>query len=122
MTVRTALSGTFNGRMHSNNLAGLKSLGKFRIPKTLNMLPIDNELIRQITNGDLIVRGTRDDILKKKYEDGWHVVKNLHDSEELEVERSGMLTNLSELFHVKQKLSYYEFVGNDWYVLDAGLH
>jgi hypothetical protein len=83
------------------------------------MIAIDNELIKQVTNGDLIVRGTPGDILKSKYEDGWHVVKNLHDREELEVERSGLLTNLSELFHVKQKLSYYEVVGNDWYILDA---
>ena len=35
------------------------------------MLPIDNELIKRVENGDLIVRGSPDEIQKSNYEDGW---------------------------------------------------
>jgi hypothetical protein len=52
------------------------------------MLPIDNELIKRVENGDLIVRGSPDEILKFKYEDGWFVLGNHRESEELELERS----------------------------------
>jgi hypothetical protein len=40
------------------------------------MLAIDSESIKRVTNGDLIVRGIPEDILKAKYEDGWCVVYN----------------------------------------------
>jgi hypothetical protein len=38
------------------------------------MLPIDNELIKRVENGDLIVRGSPDEIQKSNYEDGWYVL------------------------------------------------
>jgi hypothetical protein len=82
------------------------------------MLPIDNELIKRVENGDLIVRGSPDEILKSNYEDGWYVLGNLRGSEELELERSGVLQNLSSNLRVKSKLPYAEFVDNDWYILD----
>jgi hypothetical protein len=82
------------------------------------MLPIDNELIKRVENGDLIVRGSPDEILKFKYEDGWFVPGNHRESEELELERSGLLENLSSRLKVKNKLPYAEFVNNDWYIVD----
>ena len=85
------------------------------------MLPIDNESIKRVTNGDMIVRGIPADILKAKYEDGWCVVNNIRDTEELEVERSGLLGNISSLVNVKRRLSYDELIDNDWYILDAEL-
>ena len=85
------------------------------------MQAIDSESIKRVTNGDLIVRGIPEEILKSRYEDGWCVVNNLRESEELVVERSGILTSVSELVKAKRKLSYYEFIDNDWYILDAEL-
>jgi hypothetical protein len=82
------------------------------------MLPIDNELIKRVENGDLIVRGSPDEILKSKYEDGWFVLGNLRESEELELEPSGLLEDLSCNLRVKSKFPYAEFVDNDWYILD----
>ncbi len=82
------------------------------------MLPIDNELIKRVENGDLIVRGSPDEIAKSKYEDGWFVLGNLRESEELELERSGLLQSLSSSLRVKSKLPYAEFVDNDWYIVD----
>ncbi len=82
------------------------------------MLPIDNELIKRVENGDLIVRGSPDEILKSNYEDGWYVLRNLRDSEELELERSGLLQSVSSSLRLKSKLPYAEFVDNDWYILD----
>jgi hypothetical protein len=82
------------------------------------MLPIDNELIKRVENGDLIVRGSPDQIRKSNYEDGWYVVGNLRESEELELERSGLPENLSSRLRVKSKMPYAEFVDNDWYILD----
>ena len=38
------------------------------------MLAIDNELIKRVENGDLIVRGSSDDIRKHRFEDGWFVL------------------------------------------------
>jgi hypothetical protein len=84
------------------------------------MLAIDNELIKRVENGDLIVRGSSDDIRKHRYEDGWFVLGNLRDSEELEAERSALLQNLSSNLRVKSKLPYTEFIDNDWYILDTG--
>ena len=52
---------------------------------------IDTESVKRITNGDLIVRGYPEEILKSHYEDGWLVVDNLRATEELEVEKTGML-------------------------------
>jgi hypothetical protein len=86
------------------------------------MLTIDSESIKRVTNGDLIVRGIPEEILKGKYEDGWCVVNNLRGSEELEVERSGVLESISSMPDVKRKLAYGELIDNDWYILDAGLH
>ena len=83
---------------------------------------IDNESVKRITNGDLIVRGNPEEINKARYEEGWRVVNNRRASEELEVERSGLLTSVSSLMHVKQRLSYGELIDNDWYILDANLH
>ena len=85
------------------------------------MLTIDSESIKRITNGDMIVRGIPEDILKSKYEDGWCVVNNIRESEELEVERSGLLGNISSLVTLKRKLAYAELIDNDWYILDAEL-
>jgi hypothetical protein len=82
------------------------------------MLPINNELIKRVENGDLIVRGSRDEIQKSNYEDGWYVLGNLRESEELELERSGLLESLSSGRLLKSKLPYAEFVDNDWYILD----
>lgn len=82
------------------------------------MLPIDNELIKRVENGDLIVRGSPDELQKSNFEDGWFVVRNLRGSEELELERSGILQSLSSNLRVKDKLPYAEFVDNDWYILD----
>ena len=82
------------------------------------MLLIDNELIKRVENGDLIVRGSPDEILKLNYEDGWYVLGNLRESEELELERSGLPQSLSSKLRVKSKLPYAEFVDNDWYILD----
>jgi len=82
------------------------------------MLPIDNELIKRVENGDLIVRGSPDDIQKSNYQDGWYVLGNLRESEELELERSGLPESLSSSRRVKSKLPYAEFIDNDWYILD----
>jgi|GEM_PF-3023266 len=82
------------------------------------MLAIDSELIKRIENGDLIVRGSPDEILKSNYEDGWYVLGNLRETEELELERSGFPESFSSIRRVKSKLPYAEFVDNDWYVMD----
>ncbi len=82
---------------------------------------IDEESIKRITNGDLIVRGIPEEILKSNYEDGWLVVNNLRATEELEVERSGMLVDFPSLVNAKRKMSYGEFINNYWYILDAEL-
>jgi hypothetical protein len=86
------------------------------------MLAIDNESIKRVTNGDLIVRGNPEEILKSKYEDGWCVVKNFRETEELEVERSGILGSVPSLVNLNRKLAYGELIDNDWYILDAELH
>jgi hypothetical protein len=86
------------------------------------MQAIDNESIKRITNGDLIVRGNPEEILKARYEDGWCVVNNFRETEELEVERSGILGSVPSLINVKRKLAYGELIGNDWYILDAELY
>jgi len=85
------------------------------------MISIDNESVKRITNGDMIVRGIPADILKSKYEDGWCVVNNIRESEELEVERSGLLGSISSMVNVKRQLAYGELIDNDWYILDAEL-
>ena len=82
------------------------------------MLPIDNELIKRVENGDLIVRGSPDEILKSHYEEGWYVIGNLRESEELELERSGLPESVSSNLRIKSKLPYAEFVDNDWYIID----
>ena len=86
------------------------------------MLAIDSESIKRVTNGDLIVRGIHEDILKAKYEDGWCVVYNFRATEELEVERLGILGNVPALVNVNRKIAYGEFINNDWYILDAELY
>jgi hypothetical protein len=85
------------------------------------MLAIDSESIKRVTNGDLIVRGIPEDISKAKYEDGWCVVCNFRATEELEVERSGILGSVPALVNVKRKIEYGEFINNDWYILDTEL-
>jgi hypothetical protein len=70
------------------------------------MLPIDNELIKRVENGDLIVRGSPDEIQKSNFEDGWYVLGNLRESEELELERSGLLQSLSSTLRIKNRLPY----------------
>jgi hypothetical protein len=82
------------------------------------MLPIDDEIIKRVENGDILVRGVPDEILKLNYEDGWCVVDNLRATEELEVERSGILVNYSPGIQAKTKLPYSEFVDSDWYILE----
>jgi hypothetical protein len=82
---------------------------------------IDSESVKRITNGDLIVRGSPDEILKSRYEDGWCIVNNLRESEELEVERSSILGSVSTLTNVKRRLAYGELIDNDWYILDSAL-
>ena len=82
---------------------------------------IDTESVKRITNGDLIVRGYPEEILKSHYEDGWLVVDNLRATEELEVEKTGMLAENVSLVHAKRKLQYDELVDNHWYILDANL-
>ncbi len=49
------------------------------------------------------------------------VVNNLRETEELEVERSGMLIDFPSLVNAKRKISYGEFICNHWYILDAEL-
>jgi hypothetical protein len=83
------------------------------------MLPIDSELIKRVENGDLIVRGSADEIKKSKYEDGWFVLGNLRETEELELERSGLPESLSSRLLMKSKLPYAEFVDNDWYIVNS---
>jgi hypothetical protein len=85
------------------------------------MQPIDEDSIKRITNGDLIVRGYPDEILKSDYQDGWCVVNNLRETEELEVERSGMLVDFPVFVNPRQKINYNEFTNNHWYILDAEL-
>ena len=85
------------------------------------MLAIDSESIKRVTNGDLIVRGNPEDISKAKYQDGWCVINNFRESEELVVERSGILGSDPSLVSVKRKIAYGEFIDNDWYILDAEL-
>jgi hypothetical protein len=46
---------------------------------------IDEESIKRVMNGDLIVRGILEEIVKRNYQDGWCVVNNLRESEELEL-------------------------------------
>ena len=87
------------------------------IPNFKPMLPIDSESIKRITNGDIIARGNPNDIEKGIYEDGWYIVRNIRESEELEVERSGSLQNLPSLVNVNRRLSYGELVDIDWYIL-----
>ena len=82
---------------------------------------IDPESVKRITNGDLIVRGYPEEILKSKYEDGWLVVNNLRATEELEVEKTGMLAENVSLVHAKRTLPYGELIDNHWYILDANL-
>ena len=83
---------------------------------------IDEESIKRVMNGDLIVRGIPEEIAKRNYQDGWCVVNNLRESEELELERSGILIDYPTLTQAKRKLSYGEFISNHWYILDAELH
>jgi hypothetical protein len=83
---------------------------------------IDSESVKRITNGDLIVRGSPDEILKSRYEDGWCIVNNFRESEELEVERSSILGSISSLVNVKRRLAYGELIDNDWYILDSEFH
>jgi hypothetical protein len=82
---------------------------------------IDGESIKRITNGDLIVRGIPEEILKSNYQDGWCVVNNLRETEELTVERSGILVDFPSLINARRKVSYGEFINNHWYILDAAL-
>lgn len=86
------------------------------------MQAIDEESIKRVTNGDLIVRGNPEEISKGKYEDGWCVLNNLRATEELEVERSGILNTVSQLIHVKRRLAYGELIDNDWYIIDTEVH
>ena len=82
------------------------------------MLPIDNEIIKRVENGDILVRGVPDNIRHSKFEDGWRVVHNLRATEQLEVEKSGIQLNVITGLAVKEKLPYVEFISNDWYILD----
>jgi hypothetical protein len=82
------------------------------------MLAIDEELIKRVENGDIIVKGAPDEILKSNYENGWFVIANLRALEELEVERSAILRSLWSSVNVNTKLPYSEFVNNDWYILE----
>jgi hypothetical protein len=85
------------------------------------MLSIDENMIKRVDRGDIIVQGNPEEISKKNYEDGWYVVGNLRDHEELEVEKSGIFGGQSSGVAVKIKLPYSNFVGNDWYILDGTL-
>jgi hypothetical protein len=85
----------------------------------MHMLPLDGELIKRVENGDILVRGIPDDILKSNFEDGWRVVHNLRTTEELELEKSGILVNITMGLAVKEKLPYREFIDNDWYILES---
>ena len=82
------------------------------------MLAIDDESIKRVINGDLIVRGNPEDILKSIYEEGWCVVNNFRETEELEVESPGILGSDPLLINVKRKLPYDEFIDHGWYILD----
>jgi len=82
------------------------------------MLAIDKEIIKRVENGDILARGIPGDIVKAKFEDVWCVAKNLRVTEELEVERSGILANVSTGLVVKEKLPYGDFVDSDWYILE----
>jgi hypothetical protein len=83
------------------------------------MLLIDEYLIKRVDKGDIIVRGNPLEISKKHYEDGWHVVGNLRDRDELEVEKTGILTSLAPGIEVRTKLPYVSFIDNDWYILEG---
>jgi hypothetical protein len=82
------------------------------------MLPIDEYMIKRVDSGDIIVQGNPVEIAKRNYEDGWYVVGNLRDHEELEVEKSGIFGGQNSGVAVKIRLPYFNFVGNDWYILD----
>lgn len=82
------------------------------------MLLIDDEIIKRVENGDILVRGTPDEILCSNYEESWRVQYNFRVTEELEVEKSGILVNFSPGIQVKRKLPYSDFVNNDWYILE----
>jgi hypothetical protein len=82
------------------------------------MLLIDHEWIKRVENGDVLVKGVPDEIVMSNYEDGWCVVRNFRESEEIEVERPGILVNLSSGVKLKTKFPYTYFVNNDWYILD----
>ena len=60
------------------------------------MLLIDEYMIKRVDKGDIIVRGNPLEISKHRYEDGWQVVGNLRDRDELEVEKTGILTSLAD--------------------------
>ena len=81
------------------------------------MLTIDSELIKRVENGDMLVRGSKDDISKGKYEEEWYVTRNLREESQLEVEKSGILNSVTAVPNVKEKIPYDEFIDNDWYIL-----
>ena len=83
------------------------------------MLLIDSELIKRVENGDIIVQGNPVEISKHKYEDGWHVVANLRDRQELELEKLGILTSQAPGIEVRIKLPHATFIDNDWYILEG---
>jgi hypothetical protein len=85
------------------------------------MLPIDEYMIKRVDSGDIIVQGNPGEIAKRNFEDGWYVVANRRDHEELEVEKSGIFNGQTSGVAVKIKLAYNNFVGNDWYILDRSL-
>jgi len=82
------------------------------------MLAIDEYMIKRVSNGDIIVRGIPEEISKFNYEDGWCVVGNLRDREELEVEKSGIFANQSPGIAVKIKIPYTNFIDDYWYILE----
>jgi len=82
------------------------------------MLAIDEYMIKRVDNGDIIVRGIPEEISKFNYEDGWHVVGNLRDREELAVEKSGIFANQSTGIAVKIKIPYRNFIDDYWYILE----
>jgi hypothetical protein len=81
------------------------------------MIALTSENIIRVHNGDLIVKGDPGEIEKKNYEEAWLIVGNLRDTEQLEVEKSGLVNYLSPGINVKKKLSYYQFIDDNWYIL-----
>ena len=82
------------------------------------MVKITTENIIRIANGDIIIKGDPVEIVKSVYEDGWFVSENLRGTEELEVEKSGHVSDFAPGLTIKLKLPYNDFTDGNWFSLE----